>query len=117
MSYQKTILTALIPFILMSAAYSHKTTDSATTTVKASSTATLQGRFTRSFEIYEIAANGKTYYVSDPEQRLLKFANKHHPKGYYKSFDTCVVGHIDANGRYGPLGRYQQQITISDICS
>ena len=116
MPYQKIILAAVLPLLLMSAAYSHKITDKVTTTAKASPAATLHGRFTRSFEVYEMVANGKTYYVSDPEQRLIQSANKHHPKGYYKSFDTCVIGHIDTDGSYGPLGRYQAQITVTDLC-
>lgn len=117
MSYPKVILAALIPFILMSAAYSHKITNTPHTAAEVTSKVTLHGHFTRSFEVYEMAANGKTYYVSDPKQLLIKLAHKQGQKSYYKSFDTCVVGSIASNGGYGPLGRYQQQMTVSDVCS
>ncbi|WP_350558327.1 hypothetical protein [Psychrobacter sp. CAL346-MNA-CIBAN-0220] len=77
----------------------------------------LQGKFKRSFEIYELEANGITYYVSDPDQLLIKYSNKINQNGYYKFFETCVVGNISSEGGYGPLSKYQNQITVSALCA
>ena len=32
----------------------------------------LRGKFKRSFEVHELVSNGVTYYVSDPQQLLMK---------------------------------------------
>ena len=76
----------------------------------------LRGDFIRSFEVYELASNGITYYVSDPKQLLMKDSKSVNQKGYYKYFETCVVGKISSIGKYGPLGKYQNQITVREIC-
>lgn len=77
----------------------------------------MRGIFKRSFEIYELDANGKVYYVADPKQLLMKDSNKIGKDGYYKSFETCVVGVIGSEGGYGPTGKYEDEITISKICA
>ena len=77
----------------------------------------LRGDFKRSFEVYELASNGITYYVSDPKQLLVKDSKSVNQKGYYKYFETCVVGKISSIGKYGPLGKYQNQITVREICA
>ena len=56
-------------------------------------------------------------YVSDPQQLLMKDSKSINQQGYYKYFETCVVGNISAIGKYGPLGKYQKQITVSEICA
>ncbi len=76
----------------------------------------MRGVFKRSFEIYELDANGKVYYVSDPKQLLMEDSNKIGQDGYYKLFETCVVGIIGSEGGYGPTGKYEDEITISKIC-
>ena len=76
----------------------------------------LRGDFKRSFEVYELASNDITYYVSDPKQLLMKDWKSVNQKGYYKYFETCVVGKISSIGKYGPLGKYQNQITVREIC-
>ncbi|WP_296172806.1 hypothetical protein [Psychrobacter sp. UBA2769] len=76
----------------------------------------LRGDFKRSFEVYELASNDITYYVSDPKQLLMKDSKSINQKGYYKYFETCVVGKISSIGKYGPLGKYQNQITVREIC-
>ena len=76
----------------------------------------LRGDFKRSFEVYELASNDITYYVSDPKQLLMKDSKSVNQKGYYKYFETCVVGKISSIGKYGPLGKYQNQITVREIC-
>ena len=76
----------------------------------------LRGDFKRSFEVYELASNDITYYVSDPKQLLMKDSKSLNQKGYYKYFETCVVGKISSIGKYGPLGKYQNQITVREIC-
>ena len=76
----------------------------------------MRGVFKRSFEIHELDANGKVYYVADPKQLLMKDSNKIGQDGYYKSFETCVVGVIGSEGGYGPTGKYEDEITISKIC-
>jgi len=76
----------------------------------------LRGDFKRSFEVYELASNDITYYVSDPKQLLMKDSKSFNQKGYYKYFETCVVGKISSIGKYGPLGKYQNQITVREIC-
>ena len=77
----------------------------------------LRGDFKRSFEVYELASNDITYYVSDPKQLLMKDSKSVNQKGYYKYFETCVVGKISSIGKYGPLGKYQNQITVREICA
>lgn len=76
----------------------------------------IRGQFTRSFEIHELESNGKLYYVSDPKQLLIAYAKTINQQGYYKLFDVCVVGSISTNGKFGPLGRYQQQIAVRELC-
>ena len=76
----------------------------------------LRGKFKRSFEVHELASNGITYYVSDPKQLLIKEAKNKNKEGYYKFFETCIVGKISALGQYGPLGKYQKQITVHRVC-
>ncbi len=76
----------------------------------------LQGKFKRSFEIHELSSNEITYYVSDPKQVLTQ-----HPKGvkqigYYRYFDTCVIGSVSSTSTYGPLGKYQSQVTVHRLC-
>lgn len=76
----------------------------------------VRGRFKRSFEVHELDANGKVYYVVDPKQLLVQDSNKIGQDGYYKLFETCVVGVIGSEGGYGPNGKYENEITISKIC-
>ncbi len=77
----------------------------------------LRGKFKRSFEVHEFVSNGTTYYVSDPKQLLIKDSKSLNQKGYYKYFETCVIGNISPIGQYGSLGKYQNQITIREICA
>ena len=77
----------------------------------------LRGSFKRSFEIHEFVSDNIIYYVSDPKQLLIKDSKSINQKGYYKYFETCVIGNISPIGQYGPLGKYQNQITIREICS
>lgn len=77
----------------------------------------LRGSFKRSFEVHEFVSNGITYYVSDPKQLLIKDLKSINQKGYYKYFDTCVIGKISSVGKYGPLGKYQKQLTVRRICT
>ncbi|WP_299221944.1 hypothetical protein [uncultured Psychrobacter sp.] len=76
----------------------------------------VRGSFKRSFEVYQLEANGKTYYVADPKQLLIENSNKIGQDGYYKSFETCVVGVIGSEGGYGPTGKYENKITVSKVC-
>ena len=76
----------------------------------------LLGTFKRSFEIHELDANGKVYYVSDPKQLLMEDSNQIGQDGYYKLFETCVVGVIGSEGGYGPTGKYENEITVREIC-
>lgn len=76
----------------------------------------VRGIFKRSFEIHELDANGKVYYVADPKQLLMGDSNKIGQEGYYKLFEACVVGVIGAEGGYGPTGKYENEITVSKIC-
>ncbi len=76
----------------------------------------VRGIFKRSFEIHELDANGKVYYVADPKQLLMEDSNKIDQDGYYKLFETCVVGVIGSEGDYGPTGKYENEITVSKIC-
>ena len=76
----------------------------------------VRGIFKRSFEIHELNANGKVYYVADPKQLLMEDSNKIDQDGYYKLFETCVVGVIGSEGGYGPTGKYENEITVSKIC-
>ena len=76
----------------------------------------IRGDFRRSFEIYELEANGTLYYVSDPKQLLMTAAEKIGQRHYFKSFTTCVVGIVSSEGRYGPNSKYQLQITVHNLC-
>ena len=76
----------------------------------------VRGIFKRSFEIHELDANGKVYYVADPKQLLVEDSNKIGQDGYYKLFETCVVGVIGSEGGYGPTGKYENEITVSKTC-
>lgn len=77
----------------------------------------LRGDFKRSFEVHEFVSDNITYYVSDPKQLLMKDSKSVNQKGYYKYFETCVVGKVSFIGKYGPLGKYQNQITVREICA
>ena len=77
----------------------------------------LRGKFKRSFEVHEFVSDNIIYYVSDPKQLLIKDSKSLKQKGYYKYFETCVIGNISPIGQYGPLGKYQNQITIREICA
>lgn len=88
----------------------------ATITEQISTELKLRGQFKRSFEVYEMEANNKVYYVADPKNFLMKSANKIGQDGYYKSFEACVVGEIISEGGYGPTGKYENKITVSDLC-
>ena len=76
----------------------------------------VRGIFKRSFEIHELDANGKVYYVADPKQLLMKDSNEIGQDGYYKLFEACVVGVIGSEGGYGPTGKYENEITVNKIC-
>lgn len=76
----------------------------------------VRGNFKRSFEIYELEADGKVYYVADPKQLLMKNSNNIGQNGYYKSFETCLVGVIGSKGGYGPIGKYENEIIVNDLC-
>ena len=76
----------------------------------------MRGNFKRSFEVHELDANGKIYYVADPKQLLMNDSNKSGKNSYYKSFETCVIGVIGSEGGYGPTGKYENEITVSEIC-
>ena len=76
----------------------------------------VRGIFKRSFEIHELDVNGKVYYVADPKQILMKDSNKIGQDGYYKLFETCVVGVIGSEGGYGPTGKDENEITVSKNC-
>ena len=77
----------------------------------------LRGKFKRSFEVHEFVSDNIIYYVSDPQQLLIENSKSLNQKGYYKYFETCVIGNISPIGQYGPLGKYQNQITIREICA
>ncbi|MEN6670519.1 hypothetical protein AAJP47_09105 [Psychrobacter sp. B38] len=76
----------------------------------------MRGKFRRSFEVHELESNGNIYYVSDPKQLLVNHSNGLDQKGYDKAFDACVVGVIDSKGGYGPIGKYENKITVSELC-
>ena len=76
----------------------------------------VRGIFKRSFEIHELDANGKVYYVADPKQLLVEDSNKIGQDGYYKLFETCVVGVIGSEGGYGPTGKYENEIKVRKTC-
>jgi hypothetical protein len=76
----------------------------------------VRGIFKRSFEIHELDANGKVYYVADPKQLLMKDSNEIGQDGYYKLFEACVVGVIGSEGGYGPTGKYENEITVNKTC-
>lgn len=76
----------------------------------------VRGIFKRSFEVHELDANGKVYYVADSKQLLMEGSNKIGQDGYYKLFETCVVGVIGSEGGYGLTGKYENEITVSKIC-
>ena len=77
----------------------------------------LRGKFKRSFEIYELESQGSTYYVSDPNNLLIRESKGVNQQSYYKLFETCIAGNISPEGQYGPLGKYQKQITVRAICA
>ena len=83
---------------------------------KAAEDITLRGGFKRSFEIHELEANGTLYYVSDPKQLLMVASEKMGQRHYSKFFTTCVVGMVGSEGGYGPTSKYQNQITVHDLC-
>ena len=83
---------------------------------KAAEDITLRGDFKRSFEIHELEANGTLYYVSDPKQLLMAASEKMGQRHYSKFFTTCVVGMVGSEGGYGPTSKYQNQITVHDLC-
>ena len=83
---------------------------------KAAENITLRGDFKRSFEIHELEANGTLYYVSDPKQLLMAASEKIGQRHYSKFFTTCVVGMVGSEGGYGPTSKYQNQITVHDLC-
>ena len=83
---------------------------------KAAEDITLRGDFKRSFEIHELEANGTLYYVSDPKQLLMAASEKIGQRHYSKFFTTCVVGMVGSEGGYGPTSKYQNQITVHDLC-
>ncbi|WP_211181358.1 hypothetical protein [Psychrobacter cibarius] len=125
MSNFKLVVGALTTLILMSIGCSHKEPNSVNEVKENSSEAItkniseeveVRGNFKRSFEVYQLEANGKTYYVADPKQLLIENSNKIGQDGYYKSFETCVVGVIGSEGGYGPTGKYENKITVSKVC-
>lgn len=87
-----------------------------TTTKQTLEEVKVRGNFKRSFEIYELEADGKVYYVADPKQLLMKDSNRIGQDGYYKSFETCLVGVIGSKGGYGPIGKYENEIIVNDLC-
>ena len=119
------VVVGLATIISMSIGCSHKESNSVSEVKDNSSEAItkkipevveVRGNFKRSFEVYELKANGKIYYVADPKQLLMQNFNKIGQDGYYKSFETCVVGVICSEGGYGPTGKYENEITVSKVC-
>lgn len=76
----------------------------------------IRGTFKKSFEIYELDSNGVIYFVFDPKKLLIAASKNTNQEGYYKQFDACVIGDLSPKGKFGPLGRYHQQITIHKLC-
>jgi len=117
MSNFRLVVVALATLIFMSIGCSHKELNSVNEVKENSSEEVeVRGNFKRSFEIYELEANGKIYYVADPKQLLIENSNKIGQDGYYKSFETCVAGVIGSEGGYGPTGKYENKITVSKVC-
>ena len=87
-----------------------------TTTKQNSADVVIRGHFKRSFEVHELEAHGKIYYVADPMQLLMKQSNSIGQDGYVKSFDACVIGTVGSKGGYGPTGKYEHNITVSEVC-
>ena len=125
MSNLRLIVVGLATLIFMSIGCSNKESNSISEVKENSSEAItkqipeeveVRGNFKRSFEVHELEANGKIYYVADPKQLLMENSNKMGQDGYYKSFETCVVGVIGSEGGYGPTGKYENEITVSKIC-
>lgn len=125
MSNLRLIIAGFAILIFMSIGYSNKESNSVNEVKENPSEAIakqtpeeveMRGIFKRSFEIHELDTNGKVYYVADPKQLLMKKSNKIGQDGYYKLFETCVVGVIGSEGGYGPAGKYENEITVSKIC-
>ena len=125
MSNLRLAVAGLATLIFMSIGCSNKNSDSIndvkenpleTITNKIPEEVEVRGIFKRSFEIYELDANGKVYYVADPKQLLVEDSNKIGQDGYYKLFETCVIGVIGSEGGYGPTGKYENEITVSKTC-
>lgn len=126
MSNLRLVVVGLATFMFMSIGCSHKEFNSVSEVKENSSEAItkqipkeveVRGIFKRSFEVYKLDANGKTYYVADPKQLLMENSNKIGQDSYYKSFETCVVGVIGSESGYGPTGKYENEITVSKICA
>ena len=125
MSNLRLAVVGLATLIFMSIGCSHKESNSVSEIKENSSEALtkkipeeieVHGNFKRSFEVHELEANGKIYYVADPKRLLMESSNKIGQDGYYKSFETCVLGVIGSEGGYGPTGKYENEITVSKIC-
>lgn len=119
------VVVGLATLIFMSIGCSHKEPNNVNEVKENSSEAItkqipeeveVRGNFKRSFEVHELEANGKIYYVADPKRLLMESSNKIGQDGYYKSFETCVLGVIGSEGGYGPTGKYENEITVSKIC-
>ncbi|MGP4120625.1 hypothetical protein ACT3N8_12485 [Psychrobacter aquimaris] len=125
MSNLRLAVAGLATLIFMSIGCSNKNSDSINDvkenpleaiTKNISEEVEVRGSFKRSFEVYQLEANGKTYYVADPKQLLIENSNKIGQDGYYKLFETCVIGVIGSEGGYGPTGKYENEITVSKTC-
>ena len=119
------VIVGLATLIFMSIGCSHKESNSVSEVKENSSEAItkqipeeveVRGNFKRSFEVHELEANGKIYYVADPKRLLMENSNKIGQDGYYKSFETCVAGVVGSEGGYGPTGKYENEITVSKVC-
>ena len=118
----KAIIALSIPILFAGTGCNNKITETETETVisepkiSVEDQEKIKGIFKRSVEIHEMEANGKMYYVFDPQQLLIKYAKERGQDSYYKNIEVCVIGVISNDGEYGPLGRYDNQITIRSIC-
>lgn len=104
----KYIAIIFVPLLMMNISCSSKESETSKTR--------LVGDFTRSIETYEMESDGNTYYVSDPNEILMKYSENINQNSYYKNFEVCVIGTISDNGSYGNLGKYEKQFTVDDIC-
>lgn len=113
----KLLLLAFIPviFVHMGCAKTSANTDNDVKSI-IEKQVKLQGKFKRSFETHELHSNGTTYYVSDPKQLLTQHSKEPKQIGYYRYFDTCVIASVSPTGTYGPLGKYQNQVTVHSLC-